>query len=330
MNKRLKEIDFLYTLGTILVIFGHSHSSDWARIAGTPYEVINIFIYTFHMPLFFFVSGFLLMNSDRIIMVGYGKWIEEKALRIIVPYCLLTAIFLFPKMRMDTGLWIDPGYIVKAFLQPRSNVWGHLWFLPVLFLCFVIFGLWQVLVNKRNRLLWSIPIIVLTVVLYFLPLNIAWLGVTDFRSFALFFVFGIVAKVLINTNKIHLGFISKVLVIITGLVLSIFLYVFAYPNLFAKLGMALLMLVVCYITATLINENSFCTWVSKHNYTIYLYSWPAQAAVMMICDRFNTSWPITFLLMLVTGNIFPIFLILIYERVPKIHNRFFKLVLGVK
>ena len=52
MTKRLKEIDFLYTLGTILVIFGHSHSSDWTRIAGTPYEYINNFIYTFHMPLY--------------------------------------------------------------------------------------------------------------------------------------------------------------------------------------------------------------------------------------------------------------------------------------
>ena len=148
MTKRLKEIDFLYALGTILVIFGHSHSSDWSRIAGTPYEYVNNFIYTFHMPLFFFVSGFLLMNSGKIMRIGYGKWLREKALKIFVPYCFLTAIFLFPKMRMDTGKWIDLSYIVKAFLQPRSNVWGHLWFLPVLFFCFVIFGLWQLIVKK--------------------------------------------------------------------------------------------------------------------------------------------------------------------------------------
>lgn len=330
MTKRLKEIDFLYTLGTILVIFGHSHSSDWTRISGTPYEYINNFIYTFHMPLFFFISGFLLMNSGRIIRIGYGKWLGEKALKIFVPYCFLTAIFLFPKMRMDTGKWIDPVYMIKAFLQPRSNVWGHLWFLPVLFFCFLIFGLWQVLVNKRNQILCSIPIIVLTVALYFLPLNTTWFGFTDFRSFALFFVFGMVVKVLINADKIHLSLTSKVLIIIFGLALSFLLYVFAYTSIFAKLGMAVLMLIVCYNTATLISENNFCAWVSKHNYTIYLYSWPAQAAVMMVCDRFNIGWLITFLLMFVFGVAFPVVLILIYERIPKIHNRFFDMVLGVK
>ena len=330
MTKRLKEIDFLYTLGTILVIFGHSHSSDWTRIAGTPYEYINNFIYTFHMPLFFFISGFLLMNSGRIIRIGYGKWLGEKALKIFVPYCFLTAIFLFPKMRMDTGKWIDPGYMIKSFLQPRGNVWGHLWFLPVLFFCFLVFGLWQVFVHKRNQLLFSIPIIVLTVALYFLPLNTAWFGFTDFRSFALFFVFGMVAKVLINANKIHLSLASKVLIIIFGLALSFLLYVFAYTSIFAKLGMAVLMLIVCYNMATLISENNFCAWVSKHNYTIYLYSWPAQAAVMMLCDRFNIGWPITFLLMFATGIAFPVVLIIIYERIPKIHNRFFDMVLGVK
>ena len=330
MTKRLKEIDFLYTLGTILVIFGHSHSSDWTRIAGTPYEYINNFIYTFHMPLFFFISGFLLMNSGRIMRIGYGKWLGEKALKIFVPYCFLTAIFLFPKMRMDTGKWIDLGYMIKAFLQPRGNVWGHLWFLPVLFFCFLVFGLWQVFVHKRNQLLFSIPIIVLTVALYFLPLNTAWFGFTDFRSFALFFVFGMVAKVLINANKIHLSLTSKVLIIISGLALSLLLYVFAYTSIFAKLGMAVLMLIVCYNMATLISENNFCAWVSKHNYTIYLYSWPAQAAVMMVCDRFNIGWLITFLLMFVFGTAFPVVLILIYERIPKIHNRFFDMVLGVK
>lgn len=330
MTKRLKEIDFLYTLGTILVIFGHSHSSDWSKIAGTPYEYINNFIYTFHMPLFFFISGFLLMNSGRIMSIGYGKWLVEKALKIFIPYCFLTAIFLFPKMRMDMGKWIDLSYIVKAFLQPRSNVWGHLWFLPVLFFCFVIFGLWYVLVNKRNQLLFSIPIIVLTVALYFFPLNTAWFGFTDFRSFALFFVFGMVAKVLINANMIHLSLTSKVLIIISGLALSLLLYVFAYTSIFAKLGMAVLMLIVCYNTATLISENSFCTWISKHNYTIYLYSWPAQAALMMVCDRFNIGWLITFLLMFTFGIAFPVVLILIYEKIPKIHNRFFDMVLGVK
>ena len=52
-SKRWKEIDALYTMGIILVLIGHSHSSDWSAIQGTAWEKGIYFIYTFHMPLFY-------------------------------------------------------------------------------------------------------------------------------------------------------------------------------------------------------------------------------------------------------------------------------------
>ena len=52
-GKRYPWIDVLYSIGIILVIFGHSHPSDWSVFSGTFFEKLIIFIYTFHMPLFF-------------------------------------------------------------------------------------------------------------------------------------------------------------------------------------------------------------------------------------------------------------------------------------
>ena len=63
---RLREIDMLYALGTLLVILGHSHPNDWSTFPGKWIE----FIYTFHMPLFFAISGFL-MNRERVLESGY-------------------------------------------------------------------------------------------------------------------------------------------------------------------------------------------------------------------------------------------------------------------
>lgn len=47
--RRWSEIDNLYALGTVLVVFGHSHSSDWSSFSGTIFEAAISFIYTFHI-----------------------------------------------------------------------------------------------------------------------------------------------------------------------------------------------------------------------------------------------------------------------------------------
>ena len=54
MEKRSEVIDLCKAWGMILVVWGHS--------AGIP-VVLSTLIYSFHMPLFFFISGYLLKTS---------------------------------------------------------------------------------------------------------------------------------------------------------------------------------------------------------------------------------------------------------------------------
>ena len=77
---RLREIDMLYALGTLLVILGHSHPNDWSTFPGKWIE----FIYTFHMPLFFLIAGYLFAYSDsmsRMLGIGAVAQICCRALR---------------------------------------------------------------------------------------------------------------------------------------------------------------------------------------------------------------------------------------------------------
>lgn len=37
-KRHWKEIDALYAIGIILVIIGHSHSSDWSKFVGMPLD----------------------------------------------------------------------------------------------------------------------------------------------------------------------------------------------------------------------------------------------------------------------------------------------------
>ena len=69
-NKNLSYINNLYAIGTILVIVGHSHLSDWNRFAGTSLETLIQFIYCFHMALYFLLQVICLCTLKVLNAVG--------------------------------------------------------------------------------------------------------------------------------------------------------------------------------------------------------------------------------------------------------------------
>lgn len=71
MSKRnLGFINYAYAIGAILVVLGHSTptgSSDMPLFI----DNIRTFIYCFHMPLFFFIAGFILLYCRCVIKIYY-------------------------------------------------------------------------------------------------------------------------------------------------------------------------------------------------------------------------------------------------------------------
>jgi|GEM_PF-144327 len=137
---RLHWIDALKGIGIILVVFAH-HSLPIA---------LDTYIFSFHMPLFFFISGFLF---------DFGKYAESAAgfvkgrfRSLIVPYfffALLTCLFYF---LLDTGF--QPGvtnieffensalsgiYSILYALGPLVSYNPPLWFLSCLFVTELLF-----------------------------------------------------------------------------------------------------------------------------------------------------------------------------------------------
>ena len=327
-SRRYHEVDFMYTLGVILVLIGHSHSSDWTKIYGTPIEYIISFIYAFHMPLFFSISGFLFMNSHKIEKIGYCKYIADKGIKLFVPYFFLSLIVLFPKMHSDTGSFFDINYILRALFSPRNGVWGHLWFVPILFFCYVVFGALNRIWKSRFKVS-ALIALVICVCLYFIPCNISLFGIADLKDALLFFVFGMIINSLFKLlSGIKLSI--KLVIVIIGLISSIIGWKYFFDYQIAKMLIAVVMIFDCWVLSSIVRENALCTWISRHNFTIYLYSWPAQYVAMIGCDKFALPWLPMLLIMFFTGVFAPIVLIVLYEKLNKIHCRFLDLILGVK
>lgn len=137
---RLHWIDALKGMGIMLVVFAH-HSLPVA---------LDTYIFSFHMPLFFFISGFLFdFGKYAGSAANFGK---ERFRSLIVPYfgfALLTCLFYF---LLDTGF--QPGvtnidffgnsalygvYSILSALGPLISYNPPLWFLTCLFVTELFF-----------------------------------------------------------------------------------------------------------------------------------------------------------------------------------------------
>lgn len=141
VERSLPFITVLYGYAAMLVVFGHSHPlhTEWPEALKSAVA----FVYIFHMPLFFLISGVLIWwtRADRNIM----EWWAKKAKKLLIPYVSLSALAVIPKVLlgayMSDNMEISMGNIIRILLIPRENIWGHFWFIPV-FLAVQMGGAW--------------------------------------------------------------------------------------------------------------------------------------------------------------------------------------------
>lgn len=140
-KKRIEYLDAIKGFAIILVVMAHAiawNYVDYTEICVySPHQPMNVkmggviwqIIYSFHMPLFFMVSGYL--SYKPYLWQDFLLYLRKKAIRLFLPWICC--------------LWIS--YYIK-------NTAGY-WFLLCLFEVSIIGFLWMILIeriNHRNRL----------------------------------------------------------------------------------------------------------------------------------------------------------------------------------
>lgn len=113
MKNRLGYIDILKGILIILVVVGHSDIGEGTRLA----------IYSFHMPLFFILNGFLYSHKK----IGFRNFTIKRIKRLLVPY---VCFFL---LNYIIQLNFSPKHILRFIFGGRM-IEGVYWFIPVLFM----------------------------------------------------------------------------------------------------------------------------------------------------------------------------------------------------
>jgi len=162
-------MNFLSSFGIILVVLGHSmYPGDR--------NLVSNYIYSFHMPLFAFISGYLFMTYTNI--KTYWVFVRNKISRLIIPYVfwitfMFIVKFLFSSLLtadifVNNPIGFDFDVLYNMLLYPSKAVVSYYWFAIVLFFIFIIFASFI----KKNIEKHTLQITLIFIVLYYLnPLN---------------------------------------------------------------------------------------------------------------------------------------------------------------
>lgn len=167
MEKKINtRINNIRALAILIVIFGHSiilYSSAWSIyepireciLLDDIKKVINLI----QMPLFFSLSGFLFAESNSDIKIS--SFVIKKFKRLMIPFYAIGIMWMIPIKKILHYSGYEEIGIGRAFYNLCMNVdSGHLWYLPTLFLTFVIFIFWKKYVKGGEFVLFFITLII--------------------------------------------------------------------------------------------------------------------------------------------------------------------------
>ncbi|MBB6271531.1 fucose 4-O-acetylase-like acetyltransferase [Pedobacter cryoconitis] len=178
---RDKNIDALRGFAIILVILGHS-----LQYSGLKFDENICFrlIYSFHMPLFMFISGYVSLFSVEKIVSGFKK----RSVLLLFPFFSWAAVnFIVKSINQSSFSWLEAKTFFFHLIQfPDDN---GLWFLWVLFMINAILVLLKLC---KIPLVTGLLIVWVILNLIFVKWsNINFLGLSLLKYFLFYFLLGI-------------------------------------------------------------------------------------------------------------------------------------------
>lgn len=159
-RERLTEIDFIRPVIILLLIVYHAfiiYAGGWNPPTGFQpnivYEWIAKTSYSFMLEAFVFISGYIFMYQIKVRnkFDSLGGVIFNKIKRLIVPSVIFSILYLILFKRTE----FKTPFVIYRILEGV----GHMWFLPMLFWCFM--GGWLMIKSSIDlRILWVVSLVV--------------------------------------------------------------------------------------------------------------------------------------------------------------------------
>lgn len=288
---RIIELDFFKGIAIILVVSAHFLSSNW--INSVDIHPVYTWIYSFHMPLFVFISGFLIDHNSCNKEIIVGQQIMKKLKSLIVPFIVWTYL-LSPIFTQSTVI-----FSLNEFVNPNARYW----FVYMLFyLCLIYIGC-EVLYRK-NKFWGTIIFLLICMVLLSIQLVYPMKVINSVIQYIPIFFYGVVISKFDNDRKdLFCNVLLRNVFLVVFVMSSIYYLKFeeAYLNKLMKLlsSFSLSSIVVYCMRERVIssfNENKIIkvfSYIGQNSIVIYLthfeflllFEPPAE-----LLNRFTPFW----------------------------------------
>ena len=301
----------MQAFGIILVVAGHS-TYQLQQSGHMP--AVRQWIYSFHMPLFFFISGYLLKYSNTrkgiqlsdMPVFGKNGFITGKVRRLLVPYVIISSVAFIPKTMMsaialrpvDMSVWSYLGML----LYPHTNVIGYFWFLPPLFLifCFTLLAA-KTKVNINDSLL-----IVCLIAVSIVNPGTGFLGLDSALYNAVFFAAGYMFRKHMLETVVGRHSATAAAVTFTVSVALMYAPDTGIRYLLTSFNGILMSVALAHLYVA--GRMRFLDHLDGASYTIYLLSWFPQVASQQILMSLvpGITWHVTTVLAFFSGLYVPL------------------------
>lgn len=320
--------------GILLVVLGHSGMAE--PEIGQHVVFLKTWIYSFHMPLFFFISGYLfsLTNPD-FLKIKTGHFLFKKVKRLLVPYFTLGLLSLFINLKGVIGM--HPVDTLRSFAYPREL--GFLWYIGTLFIIFVVVTLLSAAgVNLKKQWVAACSVLALLVAQAFMP-NISLLNLSEACWYGIFFILGIYTQTNKNiiqyiVNKHYLG---GVIFLMASICLNFLTLKSLSPATFSSLvafasACAGILFSITFCAGMLRNErlSTKLLSIAAYTYSIYLLSKFGQIpARVLSLHLLHLHWLLCIVLMFFCGLLAPIVVCKAFEKISFLQKAsWLRLVIG--
>ena len=308
-TNRLDSIDAAKGIGVLLVIYGHTFRESM-RTAYAWCDLSYIFVYRFHVPLLFLLSGMgYALTAQKNQQLSSGQFLRKKARSLLLPWCsyalLIYTVFalvqlLGPVRSLLAGssyALVSPVQYAVLLLRNENPYSFHLWYLQTLFLFTAVTGLLDHFLPPRTARRAQLALLVLAPGFYALFCqNWVWTFKGFFQQYA-YFLAGVLLprekaerhpKALVCTGICGVAFLLWELLCLPGTLYAAvpIQFVVTYANALAVIGFNLGIWAMCVLLQQYLHRLAR---FGRNSMLFYLYHQPFCCAVpgMLLYDKLH-------------------------------------------
>lgn len=207
--KRITYIDLFRGFGILFMIMGHIGFGG----------IFKHFIHAFHMPMFFFISGYFYKKDN----ISFSSLLLKKGKTLLIPYFSFGLIYFFILFINSKSL--NTLYHLMFINTEGLPIAGALWFLVAIFFVGIFY---YFLDKKLDEITMNIIIFIISIIgntaIYLFPFRLPWALDASFVGLGIFHIARLMKK---NSNFFNLNILKTIFL---GISTTIAIFINGYIN----------------------------------------------------------------------------------------------------